>query len=108
MQGNEEDSRTALARVILSSLPRVVVTGMAPELAAIMRSTVVAAGLDPLDVGAWVEASGGYEANAYVRHKDAAGDARGLRAPLHPEPYFAIPLTALDAAPAFSVSGVAS
>ena len=91
----QENSKAALARVVLSRLPQVAVAGLAPGMAAILRSAVVAAGLDPLEVLVWVEAAGGHQAHAYLRPKDDFAGARNVRAPLHPQSYFAVPAHAL-------------
>jgi hypothetical protein len=100
-----EDNNAALTRVVLSGLTRIAVPGLAPGMAALLHATVVAAGVDPSEVAAWVAEVGGHQAYAYMRPNKDGYDARGLRAPLHPETYFAVPVRALDAAPTFSTSG---
>ena len=80
---------------ILVELPRLAALETGSEFAAIARDTIIAAGLDPLAVFAWVERAGGYEGSAYLRaaHKPALGTCRP---PLHPTSYFAIPVAALE------------
>lgn len=91
-----ESDRDAYIRAALMRLPRVQFVA-AGDVAGFLRRDVVAAGLDPLDVHVWMVAAGGYEGETYVRRSRMATVSSDCRTPLNPEPYFAVPLEALDA-----------
>jgi hypothetical protein len=67
-----------------------------PGHAAVSRSSLVAAGLDPLVTYLWIEERGGHEMVAYVRPRRTAELLGEPRRPLQPEPYFVVPLEALE------------
>jgi hypothetical protein len=84
----EEPIGAALTRTALAALPRVRVAGLPDGMIGIMRRTVVEAGLDLHSVRRWLWTTTGFEAETYLRAVGGGG-------PLHPEPYFAVPVTAL-------------
>ena len=85
-----ETPAEAIARSILAELPRIAVAGLPAGMVAILRRTVTAAGLDIELVRRllWATA-GGFESEVYLRL------VRESSGPVHPEPYFAFPATAL-------------
>ena len=80
----------AITRAIVADLPRIAVAGLPAGMVAILRRTIVAAGLDLQNVRELLwSTAGGFESETYLRLvRDNSG-------PLNPEPYFAIPLSAL-------------
>ena len=86
----EEPIGVAIARAVVAGLPRVAVADLPDGMVAILRRSILRAGLDLQLVRQLLwNTTGGFESETYVRA------ARGHSGPLNPEPYFAFPLTAL-------------
>ena len=92
-----EKTNPELIRVILSSLPRAGAINTPAGTVAILRSQVVAAGLDTLAVTRWLQPIGGFGAVAYLRPPSQRLSNAPTRAALHPVSYFTVPVEALDA-----------
>lgn len=90
-------AREALLQALLAGLPRIPLHGQTADWVAILRGHVVAAGLDPVEVSAWVRDRGGHEATTYAPAAGQAQRDRSVRPPLHPRTYFAVPALALVA-----------
>jgi hypothetical protein len=84
-----ESVGAGITRSVLAGLPRVQVAGLPRGMVAVLRRRVLATGLDLQDVRRWLWTTSGYESETYLRVAREAGG------PLNPEPYFAIPLSAL-------------
>ena len=89
-----EPTRTALVRSVLAGLPRIGMSGTAAGVAAVLRRDVIRAGLDPLEVGEWIAAVGGYQGHTYLRGSRMTMARRECRTPLQPELFYAIPVAA--------------
>jgi hypothetical protein len=92
-----QSERDALLRVLLAALPRVQLNSGSPGMVAILRSDVVDAELDPLEVSVWVRDRGGHEGTAYITGASGPRMNGTIRAPLHPAPYFGVPAASLAA-----------
>ena len=90
----EESAGAGILRTALAGLPKLSVAGLPEGMVCILTRTVVDAGIDPWDVRAWLYRASGFEAHTYLRTNGGTDGGRP-RAPINPEPYFAIPVRAL-------------